>query len=145
MTKPAAHKWAFAPRFRLHAFGWRSQPAVQRVREATTEIQKVAKKDPVLAAAGAVLFLEKVSPALEQVDSSSGAIGTAVNHAIEACAKIIASAPVDDAPRDRWLDRLWEAHQDDEIPYIEHLADCWGELCVSRERASAWADRLIGT
>jgi len=145
MTKPAAHKWAFAPRFRRHAFGWRSQPAVQRVREATAEIQKVAKKDPALAAAGAVLFLEKVSPALEQVDSSSGAIGTAVNHAIEACAKIIAAAPVDDATRDRWLDRLWEAHQKDEIPYIERLADCWGELCASRVRASAWADRLIGT
>lgn len=44
-----------------------------------------------LAAAGAVLFLEKVSPALEQVDSSSGAIGTAVNLAIETCARIIAA------------------------------------------------------
>src|SRR5512147_2459187 len=95
MTKPAAHKWAFAPRFRLHAFGWRSQPAVQRVREATTEIQKVAKKDPVLAATGAVLFLEKVSPALEQVDSSSGAIGTAVNRAVETLASIIGAAPAD--------------------------------------------------
>lgn len=37
-----------------------------------------------------MLFLENVSPALELVDSSSGAIGTAVNHAIEACAKFIA-------------------------------------------------------
>ena len=145
MTRPPAHKWAFAPRFRRHAFGWRSQPAVQRVGEATAEIQKIAKKDPVLAATGAVLFLEKVSPALEQVDSSSGAIGTAVNHAIEACAKIIAAAPVDDATRDCWLDRLWEAHQSDEIPYIERLGEYWGELCASRERASAWADRLIGT
>ena len=73
MTPPAAHKWAFAPRFRRHAFGWRSQPAVQRVREAAAEIQKVAKRDPALAAVGAVLFLEKVSPALEQVDSVVGA------------------------------------------------------------------------
>ena len=88
MLKSATHQWSFARRFRRHAFGWRSQPAVQRVKEATAEIQKVAKKDPALAAAGAVLFLEKVSPALEHVDSSSGAIGTAVNHAIEACAKI---------------------------------------------------------
>ena len=84
MPGSPAHKWAFAPRFRRHAFGWRSQPAVQRVKEATAEILKVAKKDPALGAAGAVLFLEKVSPALDQVDSSSGAIGTAVNHAIEA-------------------------------------------------------------
>lgn len=145
MTRPAAYKWAFAPRFRRHAFGWRSQPAVQRVREAVAEIQKVAKKDPAPAAAGAVLFIEKVSPALEKVDSSSGAIGTAVNNAIETCARIIAEAPVDDETRDRWLERLWEAHQNDEIPYIECLADYWGELCATRDRASAWANRLIGT
>lgn len=145
MPKSAAHKWTFAPRFRRHAFGWRSQPAVQRVKEALAEIQKVARKDPILAAVGAVLFLEKVSPALEQVDSSSGAIGTAVNHAIEALARIIADALVDDETRDQWLDRLWEAHQNDQIPYIERLGDYWGELCGSRERAGAWADRLIGT
>jgi hypothetical protein len=111
MTRPPAYKWAFAARFRRHAFGWRSQPAVQRVREAAAEIQKLANKGPALAAAGAVLFLEKVSPALEQVDSSSGAIGTAVNHAIETCAKIIAEAPVDDETRDRWLE-LRPAHAD---------------------------------
>ena len=144
MPRSPAHKWAFAPRFRRHAFGWRSQPAVQRVREATAELRKVAKKDPALAAAGAVLFLEKVSAALEQVDSSSGAIGAAVNHAIEICARIIAEAPVDGRTRDQWLDRLWEAHQNDTIPYIERLGDYWGELCASRERASARADRLTG-
>ena len=118
---------------------------MQRVKEATAEIQTVAKKDSVLAAAGAVLFVEKISPALEQVDSSSGAIGTAVNHAIDACAKIISEASVDDRTRDQWLDRLWDAYQNDEIPYIERLGDYWGELCASPERASAWADRLIGT
>ena len=80
---------------------------MQRVREAVTEIQKIAEKDPAPAAFGAVLFLEKVSPALEQVDSFSGAVGTAVNHAIEACARIIAEAPVDNETRDRWLERLW--------------------------------------
>jgi hypothetical protein len=111
MTSLAAHKWAFAPRFRPRAFGWRSQPAVQRVREAAAEIQKLANKDPALAAASAVLVLEKVSLAIEQVDSSSGSIGIAVNHAIQTCAKIIAEAPVDDETRDRWLERLWEAHQ----------------------------------
>ena len=144
MTRIPAHKWVFAPRFRRHAFGWRSLPAVQRVREATAEIQRVARKDPALAAAGAVHFLEKVSPALERVDSSSGAIGNAVDCAIEAYATIIVAAPVDDRTRDQWLDRLWEAHQNDAIPYIERLDDYWGELCASRTRASAWADRLIG-
>lgn len=144
MPRSDAHKWVFAPRFRRHAFGWRSQPAIQRVKEAVAEIKKTAKKDPALAAAGAVLFLEKLSPALEHVDSSSGAIGTAVNHAIEALAAIIADAPVDDETRDKWLDRLWQAHQDDAIPYIERLGDYWGELCGSKERAAAWADQLVG-
>jgi hypothetical protein len=108
MPPTPAHKWAFAPRFRRHAFGWRSQPAVQRVKEATAEIQKVAKKVPALTARSAFLFLEKISPAFEQVDSSPGAIDTAVNHAVEACARIIAEAPVDDRMRDQCLDRLWE-------------------------------------
>ena len=70
MARPPAYEWAFAPRFRRHAFGWRPQPAVQRVREATAEIQKVARKDPALAAAGAALFLEKVSPAGQGLISS---------------------------------------------------------------------------
>jgi hypothetical protein len=114
------------------------------VREAVREIRKVARQDPVLGAEGAVLFLERVSPALERVDSSSGAIGTAVNRAIEELVPIIAGAPVVTAVREAWLERLFEAHEADEIPYIELLTERWGELCVSREVASAWADRLIG-
>ena len=91
-----------------------------------------------------MLFLERVSPVLEQVDSSSGAIGIAVNHAIEALVAIIATAPADATTRAGWLERLWEAHAGDAIPYIERLGDFWGELCVSPEIASAWADRLVG-
>ena len=77
-----AHKWEFKARFRRHAFGWKSQPAIQRVKQAVSEIRKVARYDPVLAAEGAVTLLERLSPALEPVDSSSGSIGTAVNNAI---------------------------------------------------------------
>ena len=138
------HKWAFAPRFRRNAFGWKSQPAIKRVKEAVAEIKKTARKDPSLAADGAVLFLEKVSPALEQVDGSSGAIGTAVNNAISALVPIVSQAPADAKTRDRWLERLWKAHEADEIPYIESLTDYWGDLCASNQVASAWADRLIG-
>ena len=143
MAKAEAHKWEFKARFRRHAFGWKSQPAIQRIKQAVSEIKKVGRRDPVLAAEGAVLFLERVSPAIEQVDSSSGSIGTAVNHAVEDLAAIIAEAPADVTTREAWLDRLWEAHASDEIPYIEGLADYWGELCASKEVASAWADRLL--
>ena len=138
------HKWEFKARFRRHAFGWKSQPAIARIKQAIAEIKKVAKKDPVLAAEGAIAFLERVSPALEHVDSSSGSIGTAVNHAIAELVPLIANAPADAKTRDAWLERLFEAHQADEIPYIERLADHWGELCASKEVASAWADRLVG-
>jgi hypothetical protein len=138
------HKWEFKPRFRRHAFGWKSQPAITRIKQALAEIKKVAKKEPALAAEGAVAFLERVSPALEHVDGSSGSIGTVVSHAIAELVPLIANAPVDAKRRDAWLERLFEAHQADEIPYIERLADHWGELCASKEIASTWADRLVG-
>ena len=138
------HKWTFRTRFRKRAFGWRSQPAIKRVKEAVAEIKKVARKDPILGAEGAVLFFEKVSPALEQVDSSSGAIGTAVNHAIETLVPIVTEVQVSGDLRTRWLERLWQAVQEDEIPYIELLSDYWGELCATPDRASQWADELIG-
>jgi hypothetical protein len=81
VTRGRRARCDFTPRFRHHAFGWRSQPAIQRVREAVSEIKAVARHDPALAAEGAVLFLKRMSAALDHVDSSSGAIGTAVNHA----------------------------------------------------------------
>ncbi|BCO08452.1 hypothetical protein GF1_08280 [Desulfolithobacter dissulfuricans] len=139
------HKWTFRARFRRHAFGWRSQSAITRIKEAVAEIRKTARKDPVLGAEGAVLLLEKLSPALEHVDSSSGAIGTAVNNAIETLVPIIAGAPADDSLRDTWLDRLWAAVEEDVMPYIELLPEYWGELCVTRQRASYWADGFIDT
>ena len=143
-TSVGNHEWEFKARFRRRGFGWKSQPAIQRIKQAVSEIKKVARHDPALAAEGAVLFLERVSPAIEQVDSSSGAIGTAVNRAIEDLVPIIAEAPTDAKARDAWLERLWEAHAADQMPYIERLADHWGELCGSKEVASEWADRLLG-
>jgi hypothetical protein len=57
--------------------------------------QKGSTQNSVLAAEGAVLFLEKVSPALEHVHSSSGAIGNAINRAIEELVPVIATARAD--------------------------------------------------
>jgi len=145
VTAETPYRWEFKARFRRHAFGWRSRPAVERVKQAVAEVKTVARRDRMLAAEGAVLFLERVSPALEQVDSSSGAIGTAVNHAIEEFVPIIAGAPADPKKRERWLTRLWAAHEADEMPYIETLADYWGDLCASKELASRWADDLVWT
>jgi hypothetical protein len=144
MPKTGGYSWRFKTRFRRHAFGWKSQPAITRLQEALSEIGQVARLEPVLAAEGAVALLERISPALEHVDSSSGAIGSAVNRTIAELVPVIAAAPADAGTRAAWLDRLFEAHAADQIPYIERLAEYWGELCGSSELASDWADRLIG-
>lgn len=137
-----AFKWQFTARFRNRAFGWKSDKPIQRIKEALTEIKQVAKKEPVLAAEGTVLFLEKISPALEGVDSSSGAIGNAVNRAIETLVPIIAKAKAEPPLRDLWLERLWVAVQNDNMPYIESLTSYWGDLCGTPEIAAHWADEL---
>jgi len=144
MPTRTGRKWQFKARFRRQAFGWKSQPAIVRIREAVSEIKRVARTEPVEAAEGAVAFIERLSPALENVDSSSGAIGTAVTNAIAELVPIIGEAPADETTRAVWLERLFDAHGADQIPYIERLADYWGELCGSTELAFAWADRLIG-
>ena len=140
-----SYKWQFSPRFRRNAFGWKSDTPIQRIKEALSEIKAVAKKEPVPAAEGAVLFLEKVAPAIEQVDSSSGRIGSAVNRAIETLVPIIAQADVGRPVREKWLDRLWHALKEDDMPYLEYLGEFWGELCATPEMASKWGDYLSPT
>ena len=139
------YKWQFAPRFHRNAFGWKSDTPIQRIKEALVEIKALAKKEPLLAAEGAVLFLEKLAPAIEQVDSSSGGIGSAVNRAIETLVPIIAKEDVARTVREKWLDRLWEALQEDTMPYLEYLGEFWGELCATSEISAKWADYLTPT
>ncbi len=143
MAAGKGHKCVFKARFRRGAFGWRSGPAAGRIREAVLEIKKAARKDKILGAEGAVLFLERLSPALERVDSSSGAIGTAVARALAALVPILSNAPAGDDLRREWLERLWKAYLEDDIPYLEGLGDSWGELCGSARKAGEWADRFL--
>jgi hypothetical protein len=126
MPKTGGSSWRFKTRFRRGAFGWRSQPAITRLQEALSEIKQVARREPLLAADGAIALVERISPALERVDSSSGAIGSAVNRTIAELVPIIAGAPAETRTRAAWLDRLFEAHAADQIPYIEQLAELLG-------------------
>jgi len=144
-AKPAERvPWKFRSPLRRNAFGWRgSRPAIKRIDEALAEIRAAARRDPVLGAEGAVIFLEKISPALCQVDSSSGALGGATHWAVKELVPIIAAAAVSEVVRSRWLDRLFQAIQEDDPPYIESLGDHWGELCVTPALASHWADALM--
>lgn len=138
------YKWTFAARFRAGVYGWKaSRLACQRLREAVSEIKKVAKKDPNAGAAGAVRLMENLWPALEHVDSSSGALGAAVNRTLEAVIPIINKAPADEKTRGKWLDRLWRAMADDGVDYLSPVGDRWGELCGSVDVAGRWADELV--
>ena len=71
-----------------------------------------------------------------------GALGNATESAVKTLVLVIAAAPVCAATRTRWLERLLAAMQDDDPPYIDSLGDHWGELCVSAELASRWANEL---
>jgi tetratricopeptide (TPR) repeat protein len=140
------YRWVFRSRLRRAAFGWKgSKAAIERIHEALTEIRAVARQDRATAAEGAVLFLEKLSPAINQIDSSSGALSSATYAAVLELVPIISDAPVDCAMRQKWLERLFEAIQEDDPPYIESLGEHWGELCATPALASSWADRLLPT
>ncbi|MES9897180.1 MAG: hypothetical protein ABW141_20065, partial [Candidatus Thiodiazotropha endolucinida] len=146
MSKSEKYKWVFSVRFRTGAYSWKaSRLACQRLREAVSEIKKVAKKDPVLGAEGAVRLMEKIWPALQHVDSSSGALGSAVNKALDALIPILIKAPADEITRNKWLDRLWQAMEDDGVDYLSPVGDRWGEICGSMEVAGRWADDLVST
>ena len=93
--------------------------------ERTEGVIVVSPNDAAAAADGAVRLIERLSPALEHVDSSSGAVGSAVNGAIATLVPIISSANVPISRREKWLERLYEVHAADQVPYIEILADCW--------------------
>src|SRR5206468_61945 len=103
MPEREVHKWEFKSRFRRDAFGWKSQPAITRIKEAVAEIKRAAKHSPQLGASGAIVLLERLSPAIERVDGSSGAIGRTVNDAIATLVPIISTAQVDPKTREAWL------------------------------------------
>lgn len=140
------HKWQFANRLRAGALGWRaSKLACQRIREAVSEIKMVAKTDAVLGAEGAVRLMERLWPALQHVDSSSGALGSAVANALDVLVPIVIAAPAEEAVRNMWMDRIWKAIEEDGVDYLGPAADRWGEICASIDRANRWADVLCPT
>ncbi|RLA48054.1 MAG: hypothetical protein DRQ97_05115, partial [Gammaproteobacteria bacterium] len=127
MVDQKAYKWTFPARFRANAYSWKaSRLACQRLREAVSEIKKVAKKEPELGGEGAVRLMEKLWPALEHIDTSSGALGAAVNKALDDLIPVIVKAPADRKIRDKWLERLWQAMVDDGVDYLSPVGDRWG-------------------
>ena len=87
-------KWQFKTKFRAKAFGWRgSRLAISRLKEAVSEIKAAAKSDPVAAGDGAVWLMERIWPAFQDIDTSSGALGTAVARTLDELIPMLIGAP----------------------------------------------------
>lgn len=94
MARSMKHKWAFKPGMRAGAFGWRgTAKANSRLKAATREIKALRKSDPVVAGEGVIAPAERIWPAFEHIDTSSGALGTAVARTLEDLAPILIEAP----------------------------------------------------
>ena len=120
-----AADWAFTKRFRRGGFDWRaSRLASERIAEALAEIHAVARHDPLHAADGAVRLLVKLSPALEQVDSSSGALGSAARAAVDTADRSLLDelSPVLDVLADRVADEVVRLSQAGEGTRIREAA-----------------------
>lgn len=144
MTDGSRYLWAFKRRFRANLLGWRSSRfAIERLRQAVTEIHTVKRRDPALAAEGVVSLAERIWPTLEHVDTSSGILSSAVKRTLNELIPIVANIPADRKKRDRWLNRLWQAIQTDGANYLSPVEEAWGELCGSAEISSGWANRLL--
>ena len=139
-----AHKWTFKSRFRANAYGWKGTAlASKRLKEAVSEIKKVARSDLVTAADGAVSLMERIWPALQGIDGSSGALGSAVNRTLDGLIPFVIEAPADTKTRNKWLERLYEAVQEDGVDYLSPVEDQWGAICGGGDLANDWADRLL--
>jgi len=140
----SAHRWTFKARFRTNAYGWKGTGlASKRLKEAVSEIKKVAKSDPVLAGEGCIALMERLWPALQGIDSSSGALGRAVNRTLDSLIPMLITAPAELDIRTKWLERLYEAVCNDGVQYLTPVEERWGEICRSSELANEWADRIL--
>jgi len=137
-------KWTFKSRFRANAYGWKGTAlATKRLKEAVSEIKKVSKRDPIAGAEGAISLMERIWPSLQGIDGSSGALGSAVHHTLDALIPLVIEAVADNKKRRNWLERLFEAVQEDGVDYLAPVADRWGEICDGMDLANEWTDRLL--
>lgn len=131
MAAKATHKWAFKPGMRAGAYSWKSSAkAIERLKSARAEIRAVARTDPTTAAEGVIALAQRIWPAFEHIDTSSGALGNAASRTLEELLPILMVAPADEKTRAKWLEQLREAIADDGVDYLAPLADRFGEIAV---------------
>lgn len=142
MARNPTHKWAFKPGMRAGLYSWRSSAkAVDRLKSATSEIKAVNRSDPVAAADGVVALAERIWPAFEYIDTSSGALGNAVYRTLTDLVPILVDAPADEKTRAKWLERLRTAIEEDGVQYLQPISDRFGEIAVFPDLQSEHAGR----
>jgi hypothetical protein len=140
----ASPKWQFKTKFRANAYGWRgSKLAITRLKEAVREIRTAAKSDPVAAADGCVALMVRLWPALQHIDTSSGALGTAVHSTLEELIPLLIAAPANRDTRAKWLERLFDAVQEDGVEYLDPVSERWGEITRYPDLVNQYADMLL--
>ncbi|MFY9237551.1 MAG: hypothetical protein WAO78_01485, partial [Roseovarius sp.] len=138
----ATHKWAFKPGMRAGAYSWKSSSkAIERLKSASSEIRAVARVDPLTAAEGVIALAQRIWPAFEHTDTSSGALGNAVRRTLEELLPVLIEAPADEKTRAKWLEQLREAIEDDGVDYLAPIADCFGQIAAYPSLMNLHADR----
>ena len=142
MPKQTAHKWGFKPGMRSGLYSWRSSAkAAAKLKAAITEIKTANKTDPIIAADGVVVLAERIWPAFEHIDTSSGALGTAVNRSLMELIPILIAAPAEETIRAKWLTRLRDAIESDGVNYLQPISDHFGEIAFYPSLQNEHADR----
>jgi len=138
------HEWNFKKYFRKGTFGWKGTTlATKRLKEAVSEIKNVDKTNPFLAVDGCIILMERLYPALEHIDSSSGALGNAVNKALNELIPILIDVPAIKETRKRWLEQLHTAILNDGVQFLSPVEESWGKICVFPDLMNEWADRIL--
>jgi hypothetical protein len=86
--------------------------------------------------------MERLWPALEDIDTSTGALGGAIHRTLDELIPILISAPADVKMRRAGLERLYQAVMDDGVQYLSPVEDRWGEIAVYPEFMAEYAERL---
>ena len=141
MAGKVTHKWAFKPGMRANAYSWKSSAkAIDRLKSASSEIRAVARTDPRSAAEGVIALAQRIWPAFEHIDTSSGALGNAVRRTLEDLLPILIEAPADEKTRAKWLEQLREAIEDDGVDYLAPIADRFGQIAAYPQLMNLHAD-----
>lgn len=142
MAPKTTHKWEFKSGMRASAYSWKSSAkAIERLKSASSEIRAVARFDPLAAAEGVIALAQRIWPAFEHIDTSSGALGSAVRRTLEELLPVLIEAPADEKTRAKWLDQLREAIEDDGVDYLAPIADRFGQIAAYPSLMNLHADR----